>query len=216
MICAIVPVKTLATAKTRLSHFLSPTERRALVLAMLDDVLAALLAAQCVDRVGVISADALVLAQASARGVDALVDQSADLNAALTQAARHYAGAGATAALLLHADLPLVTPVEIEQMIACGLRAPGALLAPSRDGGTNALLAGPPLALPFHFGANSLAQHIAAAREQGVEVRQFRRPGLELDIDRPDDLWLLAETPGATATQQLARELNVYDRMAYV
>src|SRR6266511_2705776 len=56
----------------------------------------------------------------------------------------------------------------------------------------------------------------AMARLHGIRLRQFHRPGLELDIDRPDDLWLLAETAGASAAQQLVRELNVYDRMAYV
>ncbi len=216
MITAIVPVKTLATAKGRLARFLAPAERRALVQAMLDDVLAALLAARNIARVGVVSADAAVLAQAAARGVETLTDQHGDLNAALTQATRHYAAAGAAATLVLHADVPLVTPDEIEQLVAAGQAPPSAVLAPSRDGGTNALLSCPPLALPFRFGADSLAQHSAMARLHGIRLRQFHRPGLELDIDRPDDLWLLAETAGASAAQQLVRELNVYDRMAYV
>jgi len=215
MIAAIVPVKTLATAKGRLARFLSAAERRALVQAMLDDVLAALLAARHVVRVGVISADATILAQAAARGADTLIDQYQDLNAALTQAIRHYAP-GAAATLVLHADVPLVTPDDIEQLIAAGQAPPSAVLAPSRDGGTNALLSCPPLALPFQFGADSLARHSAAARMRGVRLRQLRRPGLELDIDRPDDLWLLAEMTGESAAQQLARELNVYERMAYV
>ncbi len=205
MITAIVPVKTLATAKGRLARFLAPAERRALVQAMLDDVLAALLAARNIARVGVVSADAAVLAQAAARGVETLIDQHGDLNAALT-----------AATLVLHADVPLVTPDEIEQLVAAGQAPPSAVLAPSRDGGTNALLSCPPLALPFRFGADSLAQHSAMARLHGIRLRQFHRPGLELDIDRPDDLWLLAETAGASAAQQLVRELNVYDRMAYV
>jgi 2-phospho-L-lactate guanylyltransferase len=216
MITAIVPVKTLATAKRRLARFLSVAERRALVQAMLDDVLAALLAARHVARVGVISADAAVLAQAAARGADTLIDQHQDLNAALGQAARHYAAAGAATTLVLHADMPLVTPDEIDQLIAARQAPPSVVLAPSRDGGTNALLSCPPLALPLQFGADSLARHVAAARVHGVRLRQLRRPGLELDIDRPDDLWLLAETAGETAAQQLVRELNIYDRMAYV
>jgi len=215
MITAIVPVKTLASAKGRLARFLAPSERRALVQAMLEDVLVALLESRNIARIGVISADAAVLAQAAARGVDTLIDQYYDLNAALTQATRHYA-AGATAALVLHADVPLVTADEIEQLIAAGQEPPSAVLAPSRDGGTNALLTNPPLALPFRFGAGSLAQHVAAARRHGVRLQQVRHPGLELDIDRPDDLWLLAETAGESAAQQLVRELNVYDRMAYV
>lgn len=216
MITAIVPVKTLVTAKSRLARFLSASERRALVLAMLDDVLTALLAAHSVERVGVVSADVTVLAQSSARGVDTLLDQDGDLNAALLRATRHYLAAGAEATLVLHADVPLVTPDEIDQLVAACDPPPSAVLAPSRDGGTNALFACPPLALPFRFGADSLAQHSAIARVCGVTLRQFHRPGLTLDIDRPDDLWQLAEAAGASTAQELARELNVYDRMAYV
>jgi 2-phospho-L-lactate guanylyltransferase len=117
---------------------------------------------------------------------------------------------------VVHADVPLVTPGEIEQFIGASQAPPSAVLAPSRDGGTNALLSCPPLALPFHFGADSLARHSAAARMHSVRLRQLRCPGLELDIDRPDDLWLLAEAAGESAAQQLVRELNIYDRMAYV
>ncbi|HNP74545.1 MAG TPA: 2-phospho-L-lactate guanylyltransferase, partial [Kouleothrix sp.] len=91
MLAAIIPVKRLGQAKSRLANILSPAERRLLVQAMLDDVLAAMLATRGVDRVGVISADPAVLAQAAARGAEVILDQQADLNAALTQAAGHYA-----------------------------------------------------------------------------------------------------------------------------
>ena len=40
--------------------------------------------------------------------------------------------------------------------------------------------------------------------------------GLELDVDRPDDLLLLAEAPGETSAQKLARELCVDARLACV
>src|SRR5437762_2912326 len=101
MICAIVPVKALSLAKSRLSALLTTSERRALVLSMLRDVLAALQAARGIDRMGVISADPTVLALAAERGADALLDRASDLNAALTQASLHYAAAGATATLVL-------------------------------------------------------------------------------------------------------------------
>ncbi len=216
MVYAIVPVKTLQLAKGRLSSILTASERRALVLAMLGDVLAALGAARGVDRVGVVSADATVLAQAAALGADALPDHAADLNAALAQAAGHYAARGAPATLVLHADIPLVTPGEIERMVVSRSGARGAVIAPARDSGTNALLTWPPLALPFLFGAGSLARHRAAARERGFEARIVRAPGLELDVDRPDDLLYLAEAGGETAAQRLARELSLCERVMCV
>jgi 2-phospho-L-lactate/phosphoenolpyruvate guanylyltransferase len=216
MISAIIPVKALPLAKSRLRALLSGPERQALVLAMLGDVLAATVAAHSIDYVGVISADPTVLALAAERGAEALPDHARDLNTALTQAAAHYAARGAAAVLALPADIPLVQPHEIDDLLATRTAARGMAIAPSRDGGTNALLAWPPLALPFLFGVGSQARHLAAAREHGRAVREFRAPGMELDVDRPDDLLLLAETDGETATQRLVRELCVAERVMCV
>jgi 2-phospho-L-lactate guanylyltransferase len=213
---AIIPVKALPLAKSRLGALLSGPERRSLVLAMLGDVLAAVGAAGSIDYVGVISADPTVLALAAAHGAEALPDHAPDLNAALTQAAMHYLARGAAAALALPADIPLVQSGEIDDLIAARTPPRGIVIAPSRDGGTNALLAWPPLALPFLFGVGSQAQHLAAARQRGLAVREFHTPGMELDVDRPDDLLLLAETDGETQTQRLVRELCVAERVMCV
>jgi 2-phospho-L-lactate/phosphoenolpyruvate guanylyltransferase len=138
------------------------------------------------------------------------------LNAALTQAAAHYAARGAAAVLALPADIPLVQSREIEDLIATRATARGMVIAPSRDGGTNALLAWPPLALPFLFGVGSHARHLAAAHKRELAVREFRTPGMELDVDRPDDLLVLAETDGETETQLLVRELCMAERVMCV
>ena len=214
MLAAIIPVKALASAKSRLSKILSPAERRLLVQTMLGDVLAALLAAPSVARVGVISADPAVLAQARLAGAEPLADRSDGLNAALSQAAQHYTAAEAL--LVLPADVPLVTPAAIEQLVAAAERPRGAAIAPSRDGGTNALLLRPPLALPFHFGVGSLAEHTRAAREHSLPLRVATPPGLHLDVDHPEDLLLLAESDGATNTQLLLRDLCISERVMCV
>jgi 2-phospho-L-lactate/phosphoenolpyruvate guanylyltransferase len=213
---AIIPVKALPLAKSRIGALLSGPERRALVLAMLGDVLTAIGAARSIDHVGVISADSTVLALATARGAQALPDYADDLNAALTQAAAHFAARGAVAVLALPADIPLVQSREIDDLIAARTTPRGMVIAPSRDGGTNALLVWPPLALPFLFGVGSQARHLAAAHERHLEVREFRTPGMELDVDHPDDLLLLAETDGETETQRLVRELCVAERVMCV
>ena len=216
MVYAIVPVKPLHLAKGRLGGILTPGERRSLVLAMLGDVLAALGAARSVSGTSVVSRDPAVLALAARLGAEALFDQAGDLNGALAQAAAYYERRGGTALLVLHADVPLVTPDEIDELIAAGGPGAGVVLAPSRDGGTNALYLRPPAALPFQFGAGSLARHLEGARAAGLDARLFRAPGLELDVDRPDDLLALADLPGATAAQHLVRELSICARLACV
>jgi 2-phospho-L-lactate guanylyltransferase len=216
MLAAIVPVKPLYLAKSRLGSLLTIDERRALALAMLDDVLAALRATTALSGTIVVSRDAEVLALAARSGVSALLERADDLNGAFSQAAAFAELSGATRLLALPADLPLITPAEISGLIASGVESGGVALAPSRDGGTNGLYRPVAAALPFLFGVGSLARHMAAARERGLPTRLFRAPGLELDIDRPDDLLLLAEADGETAAQQLARELCVDARLACV
>ena len=205
MIYSIIPIKPLAHAKQRLAPLLTASERQALVVAMLDDVLATLRATPVVDRIGVISRDPTVLALAAGRGAEPLHDEADDLNGALAQAARHAVASGATAMLILPADVPLVTPAEIAALVAALNGHPGAVLAPARDGGTNALLASPPDVLPFLIGPGSLARHLAAAQARGVVAHVVRLPGLELDIDHPEDLLALAVAPGERDAQQLAR-----------
>lgn len=201
-IAAVVPVKALGQAKGRLAQALTPEERRALVLAMLGDVLGALRAVLSVYAV--ISSDLGVLAYAAAYGALPLLDRAADLNGALAQAAAQQAASGASGLLILPADVPLVTPEDLGRLLRAAARA-RVLVGPSRDGGTNALLVRPPQALPFQFGADSTALHLGAARRLGLSAATVRLPGLALDVDRPDDLLLLARAPGHSKAQRLAR-----------
>ena len=215
MLYAIVPVKPLHLAKGRLSAVLTAPERRALVLAMLGGVLAALRAAEAVREIIVVSRDAEVLALAARLGAAALLERAEGLNEAYAQAAAFAALSGARALLALPADLPLVTTGEIAGLVAAGQDV-GVALAPSRDGGTNGLYRPADAPLPFLFGPGSLARHLDAAHAYGIAARLFGAPGLELDVDRPDDLLLLAEAAGDTAAQQIVRELCVDARLACV
>jgi 2-phospho-L-lactate guanylyltransferase len=215
MLYAIVPVKPLHLAKGRLSIVLTASERRALVLAMLDDVLAALRATEVVRQTVVVSRDAEALALAARLGAAALLERAEGLNAAYAQAAAFAGRSGAEALLALPADLPLVAPGEIAGLVAAG-QGVGVALAPSRDGGTNGLHRSIDVAVPFLFGPGSLARHVEAAHACGIDARLFRAPGLELDVDQPDDLLLLAEAAGETAAQQVVRELCVEARLACV
>jgi 2-phospho-L-lactate guanylyltransferase len=106
---------------------------------------------------------------------------------------------GATALLVLAADLPAVSPEAIGTVVAAaaGVRPgrPLVVLVADRHGrGTNALLLSPPDAIPFAFGPDSRMAHVAAAAEAGADVVEPDSP-LSLDLDLPDDL-ILAEELG--------------------
>ena len=59
MIFALLPVKAPENAKQRLKDFLTPEQREALARAMYEEVLATLLTVEGLDRVVVVTSDAI-------------------------------------------------------------------------------------------------------------------------------------------------------------
>lgn len=205
MIHALVPVKSLHAAKSRLSPVLALEERQQLVLAMLQDVLATLRAVPELASVSVVTADARVAAAALRAGAVVRAESAAGLNGALTNAAAEANRNGASAVLLLFADLPLATPAEIRALLRHRQHA-DVVLGAARDGGTNAMLVPVPLPMPLLFGAHSLQRHQHAARERGLCVATVQSAGLEHDIDQPEDVARLAGSGATTAAGCLAQE----------
>jgi 2-phospho-L-lactate guanylyltransferase len=196
---AILPMKDLATAKSRLAPQLTPDERQALALEMLRRVLAVLCDAANgatsapLRAVWVVSGEPLVLELAAQYGASPLADTSGDLNAALALARQAAAHAGAEAVLVVPADVPLITQADVTALAAALHRTgdyPGrVVLAPDRrERGTNALGLTLPTRFPFQFGARSLEQHIENARRLELALHIYRSPTLALDIDTPEDI----------------------------
>ena len=189
-ICAVVPVKDTASAKQRLAPAVPPALRQALALAMLEDVLAALAEAPGLSRRLLVTIDPEATRLAAHYGFDCIADGAEDGHTgAVMAAARRLAAEGVGAMLTLPGDVPLVTSVEIAQLIAAHRPAPSFTIAPSHDDkGSNAILMSPPDAVPFRFGDDSFFPHLAAAEVQGIAPTVVRLPGIALDIDNPADL----------------------------
>lgn len=186
---AIVPVKPLADAKTRLAGALSERERAALAKKLLERTLLKLTRARGIDRVCVISRDEKVLKIAREHGAWSIFETHAELNRALEQATHVCIANGAHAVLIVPADLPRVRVRDIEKLIVSGKHAPCAVIAPAqRDGGTNALLVHPAGALAYEFGENSFAKHCAAAERAGLEIVRYDSDTVAFDLDVPEDL----------------------------
>ena len=185
---AIIPVKSLNEAKSRLATHLTLHQRENLVLDMLHHVLQALRESNVLEQVSVVSPDQRVLRQAQAWGAHAVVEEMPGHNAALHAAALQELAAGTSALLTIAADLPLLHPSDIRVLVAQSALYP-VVLASSRDGtGTNAILVHPPLAIPYLFGENSLQRYQQAARQWQLASTIYHSIGLSLDIDTIDDL----------------------------
>lgn len=215
-IWAVVPVKRLRFSKRRLAPLLSRAERIALARAMLQDVLAALRQAARLAGVLVVTADDAVAA--IARGADARVltdEKNAGITPAVAAAARHLASAGVNTMLVIPADVPLITPQDIEAIVSTQRTLPGVTLVPAAyDGGTNALLCSPPDAVPFRFGEESFSSHQRAAQDLGIAPEVLRPARVGLDIDRPEDLIAFLSAPSPTRAYACLSEMGIPARVA--
>jgi 2-phospho-L-lactate guanylyltransferase len=184
---AVIPVKGLQNAKTRLATVLSPQERSALVGEMLSHVIGALHASGVIDNISVVSQQQDELNLPSFVTVIPQTEQG--LNNLLNQGRQWAQVQQADALLVLFADLPLLTPHDIASMVREG-ELPGTIvLAPDRHGsGTNALLSHPVGLAKLAFGPSSFEAHIALAKSAAARVRVYHSAGTELDIDTLDDL----------------------------
>jgi len=192
----VVPVRTLAGGKARLGEALDAEERQGLIAGMLRDELAVLGAWGLAAAVHVVSPDPEVVPLAAAAGAHAVVQAGDGLNAAIHDARAVAVGAGATALLILPADLPILDVAALDRLLdaadaalAAGTGAPLVVVAAAdaRDG-TNALLLGPPGIIDPQFGPGSLEAHLRAARDAGATVQLVVDPVLGFDLDTPADL----------------------------
>ena len=145
MIWALLPVKDLARAKTRLSGVLAPHERRRLAQAMLEDVLCALGQVEQLAGVLLVSEDLRADLLAHKYPIEVMTEQSLGckgLNGVVESATALLAARGATDVMVIHGDLPLVQSADLAAVLAA-YREPGVnlLVVPDLKGkGTNLML----------------------------------------------------------------------------
>jgi 2-phospho-L-lactate guanylyltransferase len=186
---AIVPVKPLRRGKSRLAGTLTEDERTELNKALLHHTLETLTGLKEVDKVLVVSRDPNALTIAREHGARTVQeDGQPHLNTALQRAtvvAQVYATRGV---LILPADLPLVTPEDIQILLDRAVKPPVVVIAPDRHGrGTNALLISPAGLIEYDFGENSFQRHCEQARHAGARLEVVELPALGLDLDLPED-----------------------------
>jgi len=217
-IAAIIPVGTLAGAKSRLGERLDAEEREDLVEGLLARTVLAATAVDRLDDVLVASPDRDVLRRAAELGARTLRQRTRGLNAGLTEARADVVAGGADAILVLPIDLPFVTSDAIAAILAplaeptAGAEAkagadakagapPAVVLVTDRHGsGTNALALRPPGIIDSAFGPGSRRAHQAAAEAAGAAYVEVDGP-LTVDLDTPDDFVLVEsiETEGVGA-----------------
>jgi 2-phospho-L-lactate guanylyltransferase len=195
---AVLPIKTFARAKHRLSDAVGMPDRRELAEAMVGDVLEALAEVEGLDRVIAVTAEPVAARAASAVGARVVHDgDEAGQSAAALLGVAAAREAGAERVLLVPGDCPALDPGEVTALLARPRHA-GVVIVPDRHGaGTNALVLTPPDVIEPSFGPGSFARHAARAHAAGTPVRVVSVPSLGLDVDTPGDLEALRATLAA-------------------
>ena len=209
---AIVPLRGLEDAKTRLGAELDAEERLELVVAMASRTLAAARDAVRLRGIVLVTADPAAARLAEAFGATTLVQRLPGLNAAIREARSLAVEAGATAILVLPIDLPAIDARAIDDIVdqaATAVTASGpagrpvvAAVPDHHGSGTNALLVAPPDAIEPAFGELSFTAHRQAAAAAGARWMALGGP-LGTDVDTGADL-IAAETAGLRAGSRSA------------
>lgn len=206
---ALVPLRT--GGKSRLGVALADGHRADLVLAMLDDVLAALRGAGLED-VRVLAGDAGAASAAADRGLPALADpDDVDLRAGAERdrvapgdrSLRAAVDAALAAVgdhrprLVVAADLPRLSSDEVQ---ATHRHPADVVVVPTSGGGTAVLRLAAGVTVPARYGPGSADAHLAEARRVGRSAALLDLPGARHDVDGAKDLAALGGELDGTVT----------------
>jgi 2-phospho-L-lactate guanylyltransferase len=210
---AIVPLKSLDRAKSRLAGTLSRVECRELALHMAEDVVGALTGAGCFADVAILTADPTFGAMAERFDCRIIHEETArDWQQNLALAACDAAASGAATLAVVPGDLPALTPADVDLLLS---RHSGevTVVPARRDGGTNAIVMTPPDAMGFLFGPDSARRHAAAATRLGYRVAQVVVEAFAFDIDTLEDLQRLCRSPGTGAARRYLERSGIAARL---
>lgn len=203
---AVVPVKLLAVAKSRLG--LADAVRQELALAMACDVVAACLGVPAVAATVVVTNDARAAAALVGLGAVVVADGSdAGLNPALVDGARHaegwYPRCGVVA---VSSDLAALEADAMSSLLSEAAAFDRAVVTDSAGTGTTVLTARAGVALDPCFGPGSRNRHVM---QGAVELDLARWPQARRDVDTLADLAAAAALGLGAHTTELVSRLGL-------
>ena len=166
---AVIPVKNLNEAKHRLESVLNPIQRRNLFAAMLEDVLATVMAVPEFEQVAVatICPTAAEIARRNGASVLSTVQDEGQTKAVARTAATLEEN-GIKHMLMLPGDVPLVTVEEIQTVLEVHGNAPTMTIVPARDEQGSNCIALPTDSSPFTFWSKQLLPSFGNSKENGA------------------------------------------------
>lgn len=195
----IIPMKDPKDAKTRLGHGLDQQERYQLALSLFETQVKRIQAALAslteevapkgkID-IAVVSASETLRATAERLGIHYMPEgPRKGLSAAVQHAADQAHSLGYASLCILPGDLADPQISDLSRLLSYAQAQQNAVICPSSDWGTNALLLPLPSPIRFQFGEKSFYNHYRAMAKAGLTPVLLPLTSLRLDVDRLDDL----------------------------
>lgn len=183
----LIPCKSFATGKSRLSECLNSSGRQDVCKELFVRTLDHATAIAAPAQIRVVTSDPDAGTIASGYSIAHISDPGMGLNAALDYARDVLLAEikSDSAMLILPIDLPFASPDAISQLLSC---SGDVVVAPDEIGtGTNVLLLRQPALRHFRFafGPDSYAAHVSGALANDLTVETVRDWRLASDIDGP-------------------------------
>ena len=191
---AIVPIKPLRRGKSRLSDILSDIDRESLNHKLFIHTIEVLKSVEAISDILVVSRDSDVLTESREMGVRTVTENGTpELNNALRRASLFSGAFSNEGILIVPADLPLLTPEDVDDFLAMRTEPPVVVIAPDRrQQGTNMLFTNPADLLTFSYGLDSFNKHCDLAGSKDAQLIIVENENIALDLDVPEDYDILS------------------------
>ena len=189
-IAAVIPMKSLHSAKSRLSNILTAQQRKNLVMYLLDATIKELKKSNFISEIIIVSNDKALKQYTCINNLKFIKDSDEGVNQAVILADKYCIDNGINANIVIPQDLPFISAKEIDEICTISNKYHKCIIiCPSkRFDGTNVLFRKPPDVIKTHYDNNSYMNHLKEAYKFKIPIESLDIVKLRFDLDTKEDL----------------------------
>jgi 2-phospho-L-lactate guanylyltransferase len=189
-IAAVIPMKSLHSAKSRLSNILTAQQRKNLAMYLLDATIKEIKKSCIISEIIIVSNDKAVKNYSCLNNLIFIKDSEEGVNKAVILADNYCIDNGINANIVIPHDLPFISAKEIDKICTMSNKYHKCIIiCPSkRFDGTNILFRKPPDVIKTHYDDNSYMNHLKEAYKFKIPIESLDIVKLRFDLDTKEDL----------------------------
>lgn len=189
-IAAVIPMKSLHSAKSRLSNILTAQQRKNLAMYLLDATIKEIKKSCIISEIIIVSNDKAVKNYSCLNNLKFIKDSEEGVNKAVILADNYCIDNGINANIVIPHDLPFISAKEIDKICTMSNKYHKCIIiCPSkRFDGTNILFRKPPDVIKTHYDDNSYMNHLKEAYKFKIPIESLDIVKLRFDLDTKEDL----------------------------